>query len=106
MKGVILVLAILLTLPSFAFGYCFAPDAPDPPFTSSKPTKPTAPYCVDTFTNTHTCDQWEVDSYNSALRQYKYDIEEYIRKLQEYVNEANDFANEALEYAKCEIRSI
>lgn len=106
MKRLILSLMMVLLLPALVSAYCSSPSAPDPPGTYERPDKPSVPYCINTFSNTHTCSQWEIDSYKSALQQYKYDVEDYIRKLQNYVDEANDFVNEAVDYANCEIRNI
>ncbi len=80
-----------------------------PPQTSpiyTKPDKPQVPYCVNTFDNTHTCDDWEINSYNDALRQYQSDLEDYMRKLKRYVAGAESFAASALDYAKCEVESL
>lgn len=106
MKRLLMIPAILLLLPTFVSAYCYSPLAPQPPGSYTRPDKPSVPYCVNTYSNTHTCSEWEIDSYNSALEQYKYDVEEYIRKLKNYINEANNFVNEAVHYAKCEIRNL
>jgi len=92
--------------PAETFAFCSSPYAPEPPSTSMRPQKPMVPYCIDTFAKTHTCSDWEINSYNDARRQYKYEIEEYIRKLKNYVREAGEFASETVNYANCEIRNI
>lgn len=104
---------ILMTTLTFAVmfpgevrAFCSPPDAPDSPPTYQRPSKPITPYCVDTFRGTHACDDWEIDSYNDAVRQYKYELEEYIRRLNNFVMEAESFANEAVDYANCEIRNL
>lgn len=74
--------------------YC---SEPSPPFT--KPQKPNTPYCVNEWTNSHTCDDWQVDSYNRELEAYNRDVERYINDLQVYVSNA---AN----YAQCEIENL
>ena len=93
-------------LPANVLAYCSNPTPPDPPSTYLRPTKPSVPYCVNTYSNTHTCDQWEIDSYNNDLERYKNDVEDYIRKLKGYVREANSFASETVDYANCEIRNL
>lgn len=85
--------------PSF---YQTAPVAP------SSYSKPDVPFCLSTYSysGTHTCDDWEVDSYLD-------EVKDYVRKLQNYADEANDFANtairfanEAMDYAKCEAKEV
>ncbi|MBT3509306.1 MAG: hypothetical protein HN472_07155 [Nitrospina sp.] len=100
------IMVSLFVLPANALAYCSAPTPPDPPSSYQRPTKPSAPYCVNTYSNTHTCDQWEIDSYNNALRTYKYEVDDYIRKLKNYVSEASQFASETVDYANCEIRNL
>lgn len=79
-----------------AYGFCSEPSAPS---SWSKPTKPAVPYCVNEWAGTHTCDDWEIDNYNSAIRSYNFDVENYIADLRQYVEDA-------IEYAKCEIANI
>lgn len=98
--------ALILFLGDKALAYCSDPSPPDKPYTSYRPVKPSLPYCADTYSNTHTCDQWEVDNYNDEIEQYNYDVEEYIRKLNNYINEANDFLSEVVDYGKCEVRNL
>lgn len=64
-----------------------------------KPSKPMTPFCVNEWNNTHTCDEWQINSYYSDLDQYRYEVENYINDLQRYVDDAVD-------YAQCEIRSL
>lgn len=89
-----------------AFSYCSAPIAPQPPGVFSKPIKPTVPFCVNEIMNTHTCDDWEINSYNSAVSSYRSDIDFYIQKLKNYISEAEYYLNETVAYAKCEIRTL
>ena len=63
-------------------------------------------FCVNEFTNTHTCDDWEISNYNNEIENYRRDLEDYQRELQDYVDQANRFANDAYRYAECEINSI
>lgn len=93
-------------LPGTALAYCFAPSPPGAPATYSKPHKPDTPYCVDTYTNTHRCDDWEINAYNRAMDQYNSDAENYIRQLTDYENAAIRFAEQSTDYAECEIRSL
>ena len=101
-----IMICILILMSNNAFGFCSSPDAPDPPSTYSKPTKPTVPFCVNEFTRTHTCDDWQISSYNSELENYRSEVEYYVQKLKNYVSEAQSFAHDSVEYAKCEIRNL
>jgi hypothetical protein len=84
---------LLLTVVQSA-AYCSEPSAP-----YSKPIKPTVPYCVDRYAKTHTCDSWEIDSYNSAISSFNYDYDRYVRALKTYLDEA-------VEYAQCELKKL
>ena len=98
-------LIVMCLLPGVGLA-CLEPYAPDPPSTVYRPAPPSPPYCFDPFSGTHTCDSWEIDSYNAAIQQYNYELEDYLRKLKQYVADAEAFAIEALDYAKCEIRGL
>jgi hypothetical protein len=89
---IIAVIGLLFTTNAMAF--CSEPSAP-----WGKPSKPTVPYCVNEYTNTHTCSDWEIDNYYSDLESYSYDVQSYIRQL-------NDYIDEAVEYAQCEVNSL
>ena len=52
----------LMVVPMNLYAYCSEPSAP-----YSKPSKPSVPYCVNEYSNTHTCDDWEIQSYNCLL---------------------------------------
>ena len=69
--------------------YCSEPSAPY----GGPPSKTIAPYCVNEWNNTHTCDDWEIDSYNNSLRNYKSEVEDYVRKLNNYLRDAQDYVN-------------
>lgn len=106
MKTIKLAILFLFISPNMAFAFCFEPSAPSAPSIFWKPQKPNTPYCVNTFTNTHTCSDWEIDSYNREVERYNSEIEDYVFKLQQYVNEAIEFANAADAYARCEINNL
>ena len=106
MKSFLTIMVIVLFIPTYVLAYCSEPRAPSAPSTYSKPSKPSIPFCVNEFSNTHTCDDWEINSYNSDLDRYKYEVDDYQRSLQSFVNDAGDFAREAHDYANCEIRNL
>ena len=77
-----------------ASAFCREPSAP-----MFKPEKPRAPHCVDTFTNTHDCEEHVIKGYSANLERYNYEVDDYIRELQAYVENA-------VSYAECEIDSL
>jgi len=77
-----------------AFAFCSEPTKP-----WSKPTKPRVPYCVNEWSRTHTCADWEIDQYNRQVRRYNDEVEMYLQALQRYVNQA-------IAFAKCEAASL
>tara|TARA_B100000029_G_scaffold190929_1_gene188790 strand:+ start:364 stop:681 length:318 start_codon:yes stop_codon:yes gene_type:complete len=91
---------------TYVYPFCSSPRAPSTPSTYSKPTKPRTPWCVNEYSNTHTCDDWEIMNYNSDIRRYNREVDDYVRELKSYVDSANRFATNAYEYANCEIRDL
>lgn len=89
------ILLIFLFTSNNLLAFCIAPS---PPF-GGPPSKPRAPYCVNEYSRTHTCDNWEIDAYENELRNYRYDIERFVDDLQDYLREAQDYVN-------CEIRNL
>ena len=89
-----LLLLMSLAFATNAVAFCSEPSAP-----WGKPSKPMVPYCVNEYTNTHTCSDWEIDNYYSDLESYNDEVQSYIRQL-------NDYIDEAVEYAKCEVKSL
>ena len=85
---------LFLFVPQILLSFCYEPS---PPW--SKPSKPMVPWCVDEWTNTHTCNDWEIDNYNYEVQNYNYDVQNYIYELQNYLYEAEDYVN-------CEINSL
>ena len=96
MKKLSLYLFLLLLMPAQSYAYC---SEPSPPSSYSKPTKPSVPWCVNEFSRTHTCADWEIQSYYNDVENYNREVESYIRRLKDYVDDAGRYAN-------CEIRSL
>ena len=96
----------LFVISETTHAFCSTPYAPDPPSTFMKPTKPSAPWCVDEYARTHSCDDWEINSYYNDLDSYRNEIENYVRQLKSFVYEAEAFYSEAVAYANCEISSF
>jgi len=88
------VAAVLVIFPTTVIGFCMQPSPP-----IFKPKEPMVPYCINTFTNTHTCSEITLNRYLSDLESYNYDVEIYIRDLQAYVRDA-------VAYAECEIDTL
>ena len=58
----------------------------------SRPAKPSVPWCVNEWENTHTCDEWEIQSYYDDLDVYRIEAQYFINSLNLYVDEAIDHA--------------
>jgi len=72
---------LFLCVPQILMSFCYEPS---PPW--SKPSKPMVPWCVDEWTNTHTCSDWEIDNYNYEVQNYIYDLQNYLYESEDYVN--------------------
>jgi len=94
MKKLFMYVFVFFLIPTTVYSWC---SEPLPPY--YKPSKPLVPWCVNEWSNTHTCDDWEIDSYNDSIRNYNYEVDSYIMDLQNYVDSAHDYAN-------CEINSL
>lgn len=99
---------------SFAMAASAAARCSEPSLYGSPPVaprsyhKPDVPYCLNTYSYSqeHTCQDWELDS-------YKREVSDYIEKLNDYIQEASDFAGqvnvyvgEVESYAKCEADEV
>ena len=84
-----LVFAVLTIAASEATAYCSEPNS-----YLTTPTKPDLPWCVNEWNNTHTCDDWVIESYYRDLETYNEDAERFIDDLNRYVDDA-------VEYAQC-----
>ena len=106
MQKFLYVVIMLFLSSNFALAFCSEPSAPSAPSTFNRPDKPTVPFCVDTFDNTHTCEDWEIDSYNRDLRNYRDEVDDYVQDLRDYIDEAEDYYSDVVAYAKCEVDDI
>ncbi len=98
--------AVLLVAyaPSVAMAYCSEPSAPS--FYGTAPTEPNKPYCINEYSNTHTCSDWEIRSYNSDIDRYNDDLRRYRVDVDSYVRQLQDYVDGAVDYAKCEIGNL
>ncbi len=75
-----LILTIFIALglsTGFANAWCTEPSAA---FISS-PSQPDIPFCINTFNNTHTCSDWEINGYYDDMESYNYEVEDFIEEL-------------------------
>lgn len=102
---------VLAFLPAPAFGYCYEPSvpsrlsAPDAPGSYSRPS---VPYCLSTYSysNEHTCDQWELDAYFSDVEVYVNSLQTYLVDFNEYARKVSRLEQEAEAYALCEAEEV
>lgn len=95
---------IALVLSTSAFGYCMEPMTPR--FSGYKPTEPNTPFCINKLSNTHTCSEWEIDSYNREVESYNSQLRTYQWAVDSYVDQLNAYVDDAVAYAKCEISDL
>ncbi len=95
MKRLLVSTAIFLIITTQAMAWCSAPSEPS----MYRPSKPVTPFCVNLYSNTHTCNETTIDWYNRDIEHYHSDVEDYVNQLQRYVNDA-------IEYANCEAREL
>lgn len=82
----VLITMLASSVPAQAgYGFCMEPRAP-----SLFVTKPQKPFCAAT----HSCEQWEVDMYKSAVNRY-------FDSLQTYLVDVDSYRKKAYEYAEC-----
>jgi hypothetical protein len=89
---VVFALAVYAGLIGPAAAYCQGPFAPRAPYRSL-----TLPACLAGYerSGTHTCSDWEIDTYINA-------VNAYVEDLNAYVREADAYADAVYNYAKCE----
>lgn len=92
-----------------AFGYCSKPSAgiffdfPEPSIS-----RPNMPYCLSEFhySRTHTCEEWEIQSYLSEVEDYQRQLERYLDEVNDFMDEAKDLADDAERYANCAMKEV
>ena len=84
----LIIFFLILFLPINANSFCSSPS--DPGFLRTL--EPSIPYCVNEWNNTHTCEQWEIENYNSQLTNYNNEVDSYIGELNRYVRDASSYA--------------
>ena len=69
---------------------------------SSFSSPPSPPFCLSgyRYSGKHSCDEWELSSYRSAVEDY---VEGYKRYQAEALNVAQRFLDDANEYSRCRI---
>lgn len=108
MKLKLLVLFAFL-VPGQAFAFCSEPYArltiPTAPGSFNKPD---VPYCLSSykFSGSHTCDQWEIDSYKREIERYVDNLQTYVDEAYAVAKEASNYADEVQAYAECEAKEV
>ena len=103
--GVLTLILFLLTGNGPTWAFCSEPSAPR--FSGSyKPDEPRVPFCVNKYANTHTCSDWEIDSYNRDVESYNDDLRRYQQAVQTFVDDLNAYVSDAVEFAKCSVREV
>ena len=106
MKKLLGIVVISFFYHTLVYGFCYAPTPPSNWNKPIKPMKPSVPFCVNEWNNTHTCDEWTINSYNSDVDYYNSQLQGYRYEVDNYIRELQNFANEAASYANCEIRNL
>lgn len=101
----IVLLLALCSSNAYAF-YCSEPSAPGSYSKPTPPSEPNTPYCVNTYSNTHTCSDWEIRNYNNAIENYNRELKSYQREVKDYIRKLESYVDDAIEYANCEIKSL
>lgn len=86
---------LLFLSPTVALAWCSDPSGS----LIMTPSKSTVPWCVNEWNGTHTCSDWEIQSYYSDLEEYRSDVDRFIKQL-------NDYVDDAIEYAQCRAKEV
>ncbi|MDE0307341.1 MAG: hypothetical protein OXI87_21045 [Albidovulum sp.] len=86
--------------------WCNAPSTMWIPMTPVAPNKPYVPICINEYTRTHTCSDWEIASYNNDVENYNWELEQYERDVDAYIDALNEYLYEAREYAECMVDEL
>jgi hypothetical protein len=70
--------------------------------------KPDVPYCLSSFSysGTHTCEDWELDSYKREVSDYIDKLNDYLREASDFARQVNVYVSEVESYAKCEADEV
>jgi hypothetical protein len=71
-----------------------------------KPVRPTPPLCVNTILKTHTCEDFQIQMYNSEIQSYNMQLDRYNNEVRNYIEELKIFVKKIEQYAICEINSL
>lgn len=99
----------LVAVSSEASAYCSEPtfwgQMPTPPGSYERPR---VPYCLTTyrFSNTHTCSQWELDSYFDDVDDHAEDMQAYYDEVLAFARRVSRHVDEAFAYAECEVNEV
>lgn len=98
-------ISIFSSTPVFAFCVQTSLFGSEPSFFRSSPS---VPYCLSaySYTGSHTCSSWEVDSYLDDVNDYIDALNDFVREAQAFAESAQSFAEDALNYAVCEAEEV
>lgn len=99
--GAAVLMSVLGLAVAPALAYCHPPSAPQFQTFGGTPQPPQTPYCVDTFTNTHTCDRFQIDNYNRQVERYNEALDRYYRDVESYAQAVDRYYDEAVRYVDC-----
>ena len=88
-------IVLVAMLPLSALAYCPEPQT----FHINTPQEPRAPYCVNEYLKTHTCDDWVIESY------YR-DVETYQREVRNFIDDLNEYLSDAQNYVECRVEEL
>ncbi|GGD41772.1 hypothetical protein GCM10011335_50570 [Aureimonas glaciei] len=103
--GSVILLTCVVPSAAFCTDTSFYGNAPAAPGALGKPS---VPYCLAgySYSRTHTCETWELESYKSDVETYIRKLRTYAEEAQTFANEAVNFANQAADFASCQAKEV
>lgn len=99
-------LVLICVWPPLAGAFCTDPIAPSFQYFSGKPTPPIVPYCVDQYSNTHTCNDWEIQTYNADIDRFNQELEAYVAEIRRYARDIDSYYDAASAHVRCLIDEV
>lgn len=97
---------LLLLAPSTAIAYCGDPIAPSFQYFGGTPNPPRTPACVNEYTNTHTCDDWTIQSYNRDVDKFNTELGRYMDAVRRYADDVDAYYTNAVNQIDCLIKQV
>jgi hypothetical protein len=102
----VLLFAFVFLVPSTAVAYCLQPNAPSFQYFGATPQPPRVPVCVNQYTNTHTCDDWTIQTYNAEVDRFNAEIGRYMDAVRRYADAVDSYYSDAVDHVDCLIRQV